>query len=535
MALARAARLTPDGERRAARLLAAARSTAHAGRLGPAAVMLEEALALVASPEVAADIELERARLLAAAGRERAASALLRRAAEDVTSLDPARAARLLVEDALLLLDEHELAEASASAGRAAGLGVPEHSPSALAVASALAATRLAAGAGDEAVATLQHACELGDEIAESSLGPSLAHALAAVGEGESARPLLARLLEQHRVAGDLWSLQEELVALADLELRAGQLDAALEAAREALQLADELGSVRARRRSLLALALVEAPLGHEIDCHEHVREGLDRGGEPGAFAPGAAGGLALGMLALSLGRPAEAIAALEPVGRHARHLELHDTGWLPWEPVLIESYLADGRVEDARDALEGLEGRIQRVGRGSTRAAAARCAGLLAADDAFAARFDEALALVEHDGNPFELARTRLAYGERLVRGGQQDPARELLRAALDGFERLRAVPWAERAQSALASCGEIARRRMPRAVELLTPQELQVVRLVAEGARNRDVAARLFLSQKTVEYHLRNTFRKLEVRSRTELIARLAAEGSLSGRPGV
>jgi DNA-binding NarL/FixJ family response regulator len=103
------------------------------------------------------------------------------------------------------------------------------------------------------------------------------------------------------------------------------------------------------------------------------------------------------------------------------------------------------------------------------------------------------------------------------------------LLRTALDGFDLLRALAWAERTRSALASCGEIARRQSPHAVDLLTPQELQVVRLVAEGARNRDVAARLFLSQKTVEYHLRNTFRKLDVRSRTELVTRLAAEGSL------
>jgi DNA-binding CsgD family transcriptional regulator len=533
MALARAARLTPDGERRAARLLAAGRSTAHAGRLGAAAIMLEEALALVASAELAADIQLERARLLAAAGRERASSALLRRAADDVAPLDPARAARLLAEDAFLLLDELELAEAAASAERAAGLDLPDHSPSALAVATARAATRLAGGAGGDVLATLQQACEQGDELADSSLGPALAHALAAAGESETVRPLLARLLEQHRVAGDLWSLQEELVALADLELRAGQLAAALEAAREALQLADELGSVRARRRSLLALALVEAPLGHEIDCREHVREGLDRGGEQGALGASAAGGLALGMLALSLGRADEAIAALEPVGRHARHLELHDPGWLPWEPALIEAYLADGRAEDARDALDAFEARIERVGRDSMRSAAARCSGLLADDDAFPARFEEALATVGPDGNPFELARTRLAYGERLLRAGRQEPARELVRASLDGLERLQAAPWAERARAALASCGEIAHRRAPRAVDLLTPQELQVVRLVAEGARNRDVAARLFLSPKTVEYHLRNTFRKLEVRSRTELIARLAAEGSLSARP--
>jgi DNA-binding CsgD family transcriptional regulator len=230
------------------------------------------------------------------------------------------------------------------------------------------------------------------------------------------------------------------------------------------------------------------------------------------------------------VGRPAEAIAALEPVGRHARQVELLDPGWLPWEPALIEAYLAGGRADDAREALTAFERRTRRVERPSMRAAAARCAGLLAGDNAFPACFDEALALLEPDGNPFELARTRLGFGERLVRVERQEPARELLRAALDGFESLRATPWAERTRAALASCGEIARRQAPRAIDLLTPQELQVVRLVAEGARNRDVAARLFLSQKTVEYHLRNTFRKLEVRSRTELISRLAAEGSLS-----
>ena len=125
MALARAARLTPDGERRASRLLAAARSTAHAGRLGPAAGMLEEALALGASAEITADIELERGRLLAAAGCEHAADELLRRAADDVTPHDPQRATRLLAEDALLMLGEHELAAAAASAERADGLGAP--------------------------------------------------------------------------------------------------------------------------------------------------------------------------------------------------------------------------------------------------------------------------------------------------------------------------------------------------------------------------------------------------------------------------
>jgi DNA-binding CsgD family transcriptional regulator len=164
--------------------------------------------------------------------------------------------------------------------------------------------------------------------------------------------------------------------------------------------------------------------------------------------------------------------------------------------------------------------------------AAAARCAGILATDEEFRARFDEAVELLEPDGNVFELARTRLCHAERLVRIEQHEPACELLHAALGSFELLRAAPWTQRTRSALASCGKIARRQTPRVVDLLTPQELQVVRLVAEGARNRDVAARLFLSQKTVEYHLRNTFRKLDIHSRTELVTRLAAEGNLPGK---
>jgi DNA-binding CsgD family transcriptional regulator/tetratricopeptide (TPR) repeat protein len=531
MALARAARLTPDGERRAARLLAAARSTAHAGRLGPAAGLLEEALALAASSEISADIELERGRLLAAAGCEHAAGEVLRRAADDVVPHDPQRATRLLAEDALLMLGEHELAAAAASCERATGLGTPDESPAGLALEIALAATRLATGSGDDAVATLQAACQLGEAIADPTLVAWLSHALSAAGEGESVRPLLARMLEQHRVAGDLWSLQQELVALADLELRGGQMISALEAAREALQLAEELGSVRALRRSLLALALVEGLLGREIDCREHVQLALDSHSEGGAFAPGAVGGLAIGLLELSLGRPAEAIVALESVRRYARHVGLDDPGWLPWEAVLVESYVAEARPDEAREIFDAFETRARSLGRGPLQAAVARSAGLLADDDAFSAHFDQALELLERDANPFELARTRLCYGERLVRVELHEPARELLRAALDGFELLRATPWAERTRSALASCGEIARRQTPRAVDLLTPQELQVVRLVAEGARNRDVAARLFLSQKTVEYHLRNTFRKLDVRSRTELVTRLAAEGSLSG----
>ena len=271
-------------------------------------------------------------------------------------------------------------------------------------------------------------------------------------------------------MAGDLWSLQQELVALADLELRAGQLAAALEAAREALQLADELGSVRARRRSLLALALVEALLGRDIDCREHVQLGLDSHSEGGAFAPEAVGGLALGLLELSLARPAEAIVALESVRRYARQVELQDPGWLPWEAVLIESYLADARPDDARETFDAFEARTRAFGRGPLQAAVARAAGLLADDDAFSARFDQALELLTRDGNPFEVARTRLCYGERLVRVELHEPPGNCCAR-----------------RSTASSCCAPCRGRSERA-----RRSLRVARLRAAKRRERSICSR-------------------------------------------
>ena len=152
--------------------------------------------------------------------------------------------------------------------------------------------------------------------------------------------------------------------------------------------------------------------------------------------------------------------------------------------------------------------------------AAAARCRGLLAADDEFEAPLQAAL---EHREMPFETARTRLVLGERLRRAGRRVEARADLREALAAFERLGAQPWAERARTELRASGERVRRGSPTAAEQLTPQELQVALEVARGSTNREAAAALFLSPKTIEFHLRNIYRKLGIRSRTELVRRV------------
>jgi len=153
-----------------------------------------------------------------------------------------------------------------------------------------------------------------------------------------------------------------------------------------------------------------------------------------------------------------------------------------------------------------------------------------LAADDEFEREFVDAIALHDRSPAPFEKARTELCLGERLRRARRRSEARLHLRSALERFERLGAEPWAERARNELRASGETLRGREAGGADELTPQELQVAMLVAEGATNREAGAALFLSPKTIEAHLGRIYRKLDVRSRTELAARLARATALT-----
>ena len=147
-----------------------------------------------------------------------------------------------------------------------------------------------------------------------------------------------------------------------------------------------------------------------------------------------------------------------------------------------------------------------------------AACRALLAEGDVASEHFEDALRL-GGDARPFDLARIQLLYGEHLRRERRRTDARIQLRAALKGFERLQAEPWAERTRAELRASGERARTRDPSTISQLTPQELQVARYVAEGLSNKAIAAQLFLSPRTIDSHLRNVFAKLEITSRTQL----------------
>jgi DNA-binding CsgD family transcriptional regulator len=193
--------------------------------------------------------------------------------------------------------------------------------------------------------------------------------------------------------------------------------------------------------------------------------------------------------------------------------------------PDLVEAYVGLGRVSDAADLAQRYAEVTAPSPSPPTAALVARCRGLTAAgDEASAEAFQAALAAHAQAPDAFEAARTRLLYGARLRRAGQRVAAREQLRAALDAFAAMDLTTWAQRAADELAATGATARPRRPLASEPLTSQETRVALLVARGLPNREIAAALFLSPKTVEHHLASVFRKRGFRSRTEVAAAFA-----------
>ena len=175
-----------------------------------------------------------------------------------------------------------------------------------------------------------------------------------------------------------------------------------------------------------------------------------------------------------------------------------------------------------AREALERLEARAQASGARWGLGRLACCQALLAGDAA-EPLYRQAINHLEPTPTLTDLARTHLLYGEWLRRQRRRRDARLQLRTAHDMFTQMGADGFAARARTELAATGERPRQRSPETTQTLTPQEAQVARLVAEGGTNRDVAAELFISPATVEYHLRKVYQKLQVTSRTQLVQQM------------
>jgi DNA-binding CsgD family transcriptional regulator len=221
----------------------------------------------------------------------------------------------------------------------------------------------------------------------------------------------------------------------------------------------------------------------------------------------------------------------LRHVQQQQQHLGLQHSYLSPL-PDLVEVCLRAGDLGEAERLVEAMVANHLFDARPTSRARLLRSQALVATKDQYRALFEQSVALDRQTGTDFLRARTLLCYGERLRRDRQRVLARVMLKEALDVFDSLEAVPWSERTRHELTATGERSQARAASVTGHLTPQELQIAALVADGKGNKDVAATLFLSVRTVEFHLSRIYRKLAVPNRATLASRLAA-GSPASLP--
>ena len=286
----------------------------------------------------------------------------------------------------------------------------------------------------------------------------------------------------------------------------------------EAVRLAHETGQRTELGAALAGWAWLEAREGREADCRAHAAEALTLCAELGTHLFEIWAIRALGELELGLGRASAAIEHLEDCNARLEAHGIQDVDLVP-NAELIDAYLRVGRRADAERLVRELDLEATRKGQPWSLARAARCRGLVAKEDGFEHHFDNAVKLHAQTPDVFELGITRFAYGGRLRRQRQRTRARDELRMALEIFDGLGAEPWAEMARGELLATGETAQRRGASATDTLTRQELRIAQILATGKTTREAAAALFLSPKTIEYHLRSIYGKLGINSRGEL----------------
>ena len=319
---------------------------------------------------------------------------------------------------------------------------------------------------------------------------------------------------------------------------RLGEWDAALVHAEQSVRIVRDAELVWAAGAVHAHAAYVYSRRGQWPAATRHVQASVAaaaRTGEPMSLCYAHT---AAAVLAHSRTDPAGVIEAGQFILQLRHRDGIDEPGNLEWPTLYLESLVGCGRLAEADATLTAYEAAAARGGVLWAISAGARVRGLL---EAARSRVDEAVghleratALADEAATPFEAALARLDLGTVLTRRGRRGQAAHALTEALATFDGLGAAPFSERARAGLSALGAVPRLRAPAPATRLTPQELAVARLVRQGLSNRDIAAELFLSTKTVEFHLRNAFLKLGVSSRTQLVARLASEGSWQASEG-
>jgi DNA-binding CsgD family transcriptional regulator len=530
-ALARAAELSPDRPRAIGRTVAAAAMAITAGSPARATALLDPVLADAREPELRADVQLLRGMAIQQGGSPMAAFALLEAEAERVVAHDRARAAGLLTQAGVALVARGSMDRLAALAGRARALAPPD----AELVPAVLHASALATLGEHARVRTLLRRRHEALRALDPT-GPG--HEILAVAalvhvwmeDYEDAERLLAWLVETCRERGAIVALAFPLAVSASLHMRRGSLGEAARLSDEAVGLGEDAVGSFVYSVTLTTAAFVAANLGDAEACIRHAEQARAIALRLDLTSTLACAEQALGFLALGAGDPATAIVHLESARDHTRRFGSRDPSFLYTHADLAEAYVRAGRSDDAAALTDELAAGAAATGGAWAAAATARCRLLVDGDDRLDEHIAAALAAHARLTQPFELARTQLCAGEQLRRARRRADARPHLTGAYATFAALGAEQWAARAANELRAAGGRRGERSPDD-EGLTARERDVCRLVAGGATNREVAAALHMSPRTVEHHLRMAYRKLGVRSRTEMTGRFGGDVDRGG----
>jgi DNA-binding CsgD family transcriptional regulator len=515
--LRRSVELTPDPARRTARALAAAQASLHAGAF-------EEAREALLTAEIgplddvgAAKVRLLRGNIAFAAGSPVEASGLLLDAAGRLEPLDLplARETYLAACGAAIFAGVARAADLVA-AGRAVRALPPPDEPRAIDV--LLDGLGLLVTEGRRAAApALFDATELfardGVPMEQALRWGWMATAASnALWDDHGLFAICERYIDLARTAGALDQLPIFLIAFGTGTARAGDFVRTEALIAEADAVAEATGT----RLAPFVTELILASLRGDVDGMADLRRGaVSEAMSSGQELSTTIADWCEAVLFNGHGRAREALAAAKRT--LAASGDLFAALWVL--PELVEAAARAGETDTARDGLDRLVETTQAAGTDYGLGIEARSRGLLQEDDDADPLFDEAVDRLSRTHMRSELARAHVLYGESLRRRGRRKEAREHLRTAYEACTEMGMSAFAERARRELLVTGERVRHRSPEARDSLTPQEAQIAGLARDGLSNPEIAARLFLSPRTVEWHLKNVYGKLGISSRREL----------------